>query len=147
MVGEGCHFIDLARYLAGCCISNFKVQSIGRSYGLEVSDDKFTVNLAFEDGSFASINYLANGHKGFPKERVEIFTAGRILQLDNFRVLKGWGWTNFKSMRLWRQNKGQVECVKEFIRAVKGLAPVPIPKEEVFEISRLSIEIAVALRS
>ena len=142
MVGEGCHFIDLARYLIGYRISSFQVQSIGRTYDLEISPDKFTVNLAFEDGSFASINYLANGHKSFPKERVEIFTSGRVLQLDNFLILKGWGWAKFNSMRLWRQNKGQVECVNEFVRAVKGLAPVPIPKEEIFEISRISIEIA-----
>lgn len=146
MIGEGCHFIDLARHLVGHSISNFNVQSIGRTNSFEVSDDKFTVNLAFEDGSFASVNYLANGHRGFPKERVEIFTAGRVLQLDNYRILRGWGWPNFKSMRLWRQNKGQVECVKEFVRAVRGLAPVPIAKEEVFEISRLSIQIAEALR-
>jgi len=50
-------------------------------------------------------------------------------------------------MRLWRQNKGQVECVNEFVRAIKGLAPAPIPKDEIFEVSRLSIEIAQALRN
>lgn len=146
MVGEGCHFVDLARHLVGCPISDFNVQSLGAQNSVEVSDDKFTVNLAFEDGSFASINYLANGHKGFPKERVEVFTAGRVLQLDNFRILKGWGWPNFKYLRLWRQNKGQVNCVNGFVRAVQGFTRAPIPKEEIFEISRLSIQIAKALR-
>ena len=147
MVGEGCHFIDLARFLVGSRISNFQVQSVGKAICYKVSDDKCTVNLSFEDGSFAVINYLANGHKSFPKERSEVFTAGRILQLDNFRILKGWGWGGFKSMRLWRQNKGQVECVNEFVRAIKGLAPAPIPIDEIFEVSRFSIEIAQALRN
>jgi predicted dehydrogenase len=147
MIGEGCHFIDLARYLAGSRILNFQVQSVGGYSGIDVRDDKFTVNLAFEDGSFASINYLANGHTGFPKERVEVFTSGRVLQLDNFRVLRGWGWADFKSSRLWRQNKGQLACVDQFVRAVKGLAPVPIARDEVLEISRFSIEIAEVLRS
>ena len=147
MIGEGCHFLDLARYLVGSKILNYQVQPIGRHPAVEVCDDKFTVNVAFEDGSFACINYLANGHKSFPKERIEVFTAGRVLQLNNFRVLKGWGWPKFKSMRLWRQDKGQAACVKAFIESVKGLAPVPIPREEIFEISQISIEIADSLKN
>lgn len=146
MVGEGCHFVDLARYLVGCKIINFRVQSLRETYKHKFNDDKFIVTLAFEDGSIASITYLANGHRGFPKERIEIFTAGRVLQLDNFRTLKGWGWAKFSSMRLWRQNKGQAECVEAFVKAVRGLAPAPISKNEIFEVSRLSIQIAEALR-
>lgn len=147
MIGEGCHFLDLARYFAGSKITEFQVQSIGRHPAIDVCNDKFTVNVAFEDGSFASINYLANGHKSFPKERIEVFTAGRILQLDNFRILKGWGWPKFNSHRLWRQDKGQQACVNAFVKSVKCSTPAPIPNEEIFEISRLSIEIAEALRN
>ena len=147
MVGECCHFIDLARYLTGSKIIRFQSQSIGLNSGVDIYDDKFTVSLSFEDGSFASINYLANGHSSFPKERVEVFSGGRVLQLNNFRILKGWGWSGFNSMRLWRQDKGQSKCVDEFINAIKGLAPVPIPRDEIFEISRISIEIANQLRA
>ena len=87
------------------------------------------------------------GIRAFPKKRIEVFTAGRVLQLNNFRVLKGWGWPKFKSMRLWRQDKGQAACVKAFIDSVKGLAPVPIPREEIFEINQISIEIADSLKN
>lgn len=146
MVGEGCHFIDLARYLAGSSISTYNVQSIGRSDAIKVRDDKFCVTLGFKNGSFASINYLANGHKSFPKERVEIFSSGRVLRLDNFRVLKGWGWSNFRAMRLWRQDKGQTACAKAFMAAIKGDAPAPISRQEIFEVSRISIEIAQILK-
>jgi hypothetical protein len=44
-----------------------------------------TIQLAFADGSLGTIHYFANGSKSFPKERLEIFAAGRVLQLDNFR--------------------------------------------------------------
>lgn len=146
VIGEACHFIDLARHLVGSSICSYNAQSIGASPYIKVRDDKFTLNLAFADGSFASINYLANGHKGFPKERVEVFTANRVLQLDNFRHLKGWGWPDFKSMRLWRQDKGQIACVRSFMKAVTRDGPAPIPREEIFEVSKVSIEIARALR-
>ena len=55
-------------------------------------EDQATISLRFADGSMAVVAYLANGHRGFPKERVEVFSGGRVLQLDNFRVLRGFGW-------------------------------------------------------
>lgn len=146
IIGEGCHFIDLARYLVGSPISAFHTQSIGANSNITVRDDKISINLGFENGSFASINYLANGHKSFPKERVEIFTSGKVLQLSNFLLLKGWGWSNFKRMRLLRQDKGQKACAKAFMDAVRKNSAPPISREEIFEVSRTSIEIADMFR-
>lgn len=146
IVGEACHFIDLARHLTGSPIISHQVQAIGKSSGMFILEDKATINLAFEDGSFASIHYLANGHKGYPKERVEVFTSGRILQLENFKKLRGWGWSNFKSMSILRQDKGQKKCAEEFMKAVQENLPCPIDKEEIFEVSRVSIEVAEDLR-
>ena len=50
------------------------------------------ITLGFADGSFGTVHYLANGGASFPKERIEVFVAGRVLQLDNFRKLKGYNW-------------------------------------------------------
>ena len=102
--------------------------------------------LSFSDGSFAAIHYLANGSKGFPKERVEVFVAGKILQLNNFRSMKGWGWSNFSSMKLWRQDKGQLCCTSAFINSLQVDREPLIPKDEILEVARVSIEIAEAAR-
>jgi hypothetical protein len=88
------------------------------------------------------VHYFANGTKAFPKERLEIFAAGRILQLDNFRKLTGFGWPSFKKMNLWRQDKGQKACAKAFLDAVSKGGAAPISIEEILEVSRVSIEIA-----
>ena len=77
---------------------------------------------------------------------MEIFSSGRVLQLDNFRSLKGWGWSDFRSMRLWRQDKGQKACAKAFMDAVRKKVPTPISQQELFEVSKISIEIANMLR-
>ena len=142
IIGEACHFIDLARHLVDSPISNHYVQLLGANDASREKNDKVTMSLAFDDGSFAAIHYLANGHKSFPKERVEVFVDGRVLQLDNFLKLRGWGWKNFKSMRLWRQDKGQRACVAAFLKALRGKAPTPIDREQLFEVSRVSIEVA-----
>lgn len=141
VVGEACHFIDLLRHLAGASISAVQVSTLGPTSG-QVRDDKISIWLAFADGSIGTVHYFANGHKGFPKERLEVFCAGRILQLDNFRRLRGWGWPGFSSHRLWRQDKGQQECVKAFLAATKGEAPAPIPFDELVEVSRATLEAA-----
>ena len=94
IVGEACHFIDLLRFLAGEPDLDARlVGAAARSGAGPV--DSVTITLAFADGSIGTIHYLANGHSSFPKERLEVFCAGRVLQLDNFRRLRGYGWPGF----------------------------------------------------
>jgi predicted dehydrogenase len=146
IVGEGCHFIDLMRFLIGHSITSHQAVMIGAVPGVEVRDDKVSINLSFADGSFGTIHYLANGGKAFPKERIEVFCGNAVLQMDNYRVLRGYGWKGFKKMKLFKQDKGQVACTKAFIEAIKSGKPSPIPYEEVMESSRVSIEVAESLR-
>lgn len=146
IIGEACHFIDLLRDLADSPIVQTQVTGIGPIPGLALREDKASFTLGFADGSFGTVHYLANGHKSFPKERLEVFAGGRVLQLDNFRVLRGYGWPKFKQMRLWRQDKGQRACASEFLRAVECGAPAPIPFEEIAEVTRTSFDIAAQLR-
>ncbi len=145
IVGEGCHFIDLLRHLAGSPIASYHAVALGRHPALEIAADKATITLQFADGSIGTIHYLANGDKGFPKERLEVFCAGRVLQLDNFRKLRGWGWSGFSKMNLWRQDKGQNACARAFVDAVKEGGPGPIPLNELIEVSRVSIEVQQAV--
>jgi len=105
-----------------------------------------TLQLAFADGSIGTVHYLANGSKAFPKERLEVFCAGRVLQLDNFRRLHGFGWPGFGKMNLWRQDKGQRACAAAFVRAIQAGGPAPIPFDEIVEVSRLSIELSAVVQ-
>jgi predicted dehydrogenase len=111
----------------------------------ELQDDKVSIMLTFADGSFGTIHYMANGGKHFPKERVEIFCAGAVLQMDNYRVLKGFGWTGFNKLRLYKQDKGQEACALNFINAIRENSSTPIAFEELMEVSRVTIEIANSL--
>jgi predicted dehydrogenase/threonine dehydrogenase-like Zn-dependent dehydrogenase len=145
IIGEACHFIDLMRFLAGSPIVSVQARRMGDSPGVVITEDKASITLGFEDGSFGTILYLANGAASFPKERVEVFTAGRVLQLDNFRKLKGYGWPGFNKMNLWKQDKGQNACAAAFLQAVQAGAPA-IPPDEIFEVARVTIEVATLLR-
>ena len=140
IIGEGCHFIDYLRFFTGSPIVAVTAKRIGDGAGCSVQDDKMTITLKFEDGSLGTVHYFANGSKKFPKERVEIFSEGRILTLDNFRVLKGYQWPGFRKKRLWRQNKGHVREISEFIYTIEhGRNPL-IPWEELEEVTRATFE-------
>ncbi len=141
LLGEGCHFFDLLRFLAGAPVESFQVARMAAE-----SPDTVSVTLRFADGSLGTVLYLANGSKAFPKERLEVFAAGRVLQLDNFRRLEGYGWPGFRKMNLWRQDKGQRACAAAFVNAMATGGPSPIPLAELLEVARLSIRIEEALR-
>lgn len=147
IIGEACHHIDLMRFLAGAPIISVFARRIGEAPGLAVTEDKAVIVLGFEDGSFGTVNYLANGARDFPKERIEVFCAGRVLQIDNFRSLTGYGWPGFRRMRGWTQDKGQDACAAAFLNAITHGRPSPIPPTEIFEVARASIEAARLLRA
>jgi predicted dehydrogenase len=145
IIGEACHFIDLMRHLVGKPIVSVQARRMGESSGAMVTEDKASIVLGFEDGSFGTIMYLANGAASFPKERIEVFAAGRVLALDNFRKLRGFGWPGFGSMNLWKQDKGQKACAAAFLQALQT-GREAIPLDEVMEVARISIEVAEILR-
>ncbi len=140
IIGEACHFIDLLRFLAAAPISDHRILAMQSA-----TNDTATIQLAFADGSLGTIHYFANGSKSFPKERLEIFAAGRVLQLDNFRRLTGHGWPGFSKMNLWRQDKGQQACAAAFIKTLQQGGQAPIPLAEILEVSRVAIELAAGL--
>ncbi|MDH4980677.1 bi-domain-containing oxidoreductase [Hyphomicrobium sp. D-2] len=142
IIGEACHFIDLLRFLADASITAQHATIMATPTG-----DTATLTLAFDDGSIGAIHYFANGSKAFPKERLEIFAGGRILQLDNFRKLRGYGWPGFKTMKLWRQDKGQATCAAAFVDAIQHGGTAPIPFAELVEVSRVTIALAGEVRS
>jgi len=139
IIGEGCHFVDLLRFLADSPIVAQHSAFLAAATG-----DTATIQLEFADGSIGTVHYLANGSKRFPKERLELFAAGRVLQLDNFRRLTGFGWPGFSGMRTFRQDKGQSALAAAFLAAVEGRAPDPIPFDQLIEVGRVTIAAAQA---
>lgn len=137
-IGEGCHFVDLARFLVGAPIASGETRALPGPSGAP-SQELLVATLAFSDGSLATIQYLANGHKSFPKERVEVLCDGKVLVLDNFRALHGLGWSGFDREKLWRQDKGHAACLRGFVDAARGKSPPPISMDELFEVSEWTL--------
>jgi predicted dehydrogenase len=140
IIGEACHMIDLLRYLVGVPIIEVNARMLGGPASVNQREDKMTITLSFADGSLGTIHYFANGSKRFPKERVEVFSEGRILQLDNFRALRGFEWPGFSSRRLTRQDKGHQNEIRAFLDGIQSGKPDLISWDELEEVSRASFK-------
>lgn len=145
IIGEACHYIDLMRYLIGDKIISIQGRRLGAASSVVQTEDTAALTIGFADGSFGTIHYLANGSNAFPKERIEIFAAGSILQIDNFIHMIGFGWPGFKKMNLWWQDKGQNACVDAFIRSLRQGTAAPIPFDELIEVAQATIQAATIL--
>ena len=113
IVGEACHFFDLMNYFTSSEIS----EVFASASGSDPFDRNMTIHLKFKNGCDGVIHYLTNGHRSYPKETIEIYSQGKILVLDNFRKLTGYGYKNFSSMS-GKQNKGHDELIAGIIHVI-----------------------------
>ena len=136
IIGEGCHFIDLLAFLAGSLVTSVAACKMGK--GVAVREDKMSIVLGFADGSVGTVNYFGNGPKSYPKEMIEVFSDGRVLRMDNFRRLSGYGFSGFKKFKTSRQDKGHNAEFAAFVdRIVAGGEPL-IPLDELVNVTQAS---------
>ena len=121
LIGEVCHFIDYACFLA----------------------DALPVSI---DGASAGIDYLSGGDGSLAKERIEIHRSGLSIVIDDFRsaVLHRGG---KRARKRWKgRDKGHQAEVRAFLEAVGSGAPTPIPEEESLRSTALTLAAAMSLR-
>jgi predicted dehydrogenase/threonine dehydrogenase-like Zn-dependent dehydrogenase len=146
IIGEGCHFVDFLTYLVDQSPQSVSAQALpddGR-----YREDNAILTFTFPNGSLGTVSYLANGDKAFPKERVEVFTGGRVAVLDDFRTLEMVrdGRREVIRSRL-RQDKGHRAEWQAFSTAIRSGGLPPIPYTQIFGVTRATFAAVEALRT
>lgn len=143
IIGEACHFIDLCSFLAGSKVTSVCMNAMGENP--QENTDNVSILLKYANGSNAVINYFANGSKAYSKERVEVFSQERILILDNWRELKGYGFKGFSSMKsgMDKGHKAQFSLLNDRIKT--GGAPL-IPFESIENTTKASFACISSLK-
>jgi predicted dehydrogenase/threonine dehydrogenase-like Zn-dependent dehydrogenase len=119
IVGEVCHFVDLASCLAGAAPTRVFAAGAAPNKPPLLTDD-LAVTLAFADGSVAAIVYTAAGDTAYPKERIEVFCAGRVLVIDDFKVLRVTQDGRTRTTRLQQADKGHAAEMRAFLDLASG---------------------------
>ena len=143
LLGEACHFIDLARFLVAEPIAVVSAEAAQVTDG---ACDDATIALRFADGSIANIVYTARGNTGASKERIEAHAGGASYILESFQSLKVMG-DNRTAPWKGRQDKGFKAAIAAFIAAVTAGGPVPVDEAELIETSAATIAVLHSLRT
>lgn len=144
IIGEACHFMDLAVFLTGSLIKTVSMSSLGDNF--DASTDNAILTLKFENGAQAVVNYFSNGSKSYSKERVELYSQNKTLVIDNFREIIGYGFKGFKKMKS-KQDKGHFEQFKRYFEFIKNGGSPLIPFEELINVSKASFAAIESLKS
>jgi len=147
IIGEACHAMDLATYLAGSPVVRVFAESISGDDAPAIRDDQCFITLRHANGSVSNVAYLAGGDKAFPKERVEVFGGGLVGIIDDFRVAETWSRGKRKVVWKGRRDKGHKAELEAFIQAVVSGGNAPISWTEIRSTTLASILAVHSLRA
>lgn len=148
IIGEACHYIDLVTCLTGSLVKSVFMQAMGENP--RETTDNASIILKYGNGSLGVVNYFANGHKSYSKERIELYYQGKNLVLDNFRKLYGYGYDgSLLSDRIMKtkQDKGHGEQFKRLVKNWETGGPALIPFSEIINSTKATFSALDSLRA
>jgi polar amino acid transport system substrate-binding protein len=143
IIGEACHFIDLAMFLSGGRIKTVFAREMRDPHELS---NTVVINLEFENGSVASISYLSNGSKRLPKEYVEVFCGGSTAVIDDFKTLTVYS-NSVRKHKFKGQDKGHSEQLRRFLEGVRNGTECPISFEDSYTSMLATFKVLESIRS
>jgi predicted dehydrogenase len=145
LLGEGCHFIDLACFFAASAPVQVSARALDEGLR-EGSSQDFSIEIQFENGATASIFYVSGGDGSLAKERIEIHRSGTSVVIDDFRAASLHRAGKRRSKKWAGRDKGHRAEVRAFLEAVRTGAPTPIPEEESLLSTALTLAAARSIR-
>ncbi|WP_236976862.1 bi-domain-containing oxidoreductase [Membranihabitans maritimus] len=144
IIGEACHFIDLISFLTGSKVVEVCMNAMGKNP--QENTDNASILLKYENGSTGVVNYFANGSKSYSKERVEVYSQERTLILDNWRILKGYGFKGFRKMKS-KIDKGHKAQFKLLVDQINKQKEALIPFDSLVNTTKASFAAIESLKS
>lgn len=143
IIGEVCHFVDLAGFIAGSKVSCLNAFVLDSNPSL---NDTVTINIAYQNGSLANISYYSNGNKNVPKERIEVFTDSVVYLIDDFKKILIYSEKGLKQIKLKNQDKGHAKQFELICDALSSEKQFPISFDEIYHSSFVTLEIIRSLK-
>lgn len=139
IIGEGCHFVDLACTLCGSLPVQVTAFGLAKKNISPLLNDNVCFIMQMADGSVASISYCADGSKALTKEYIEIHGGGRSAIIDDWRTVTLFdGDTGTHKSKVAAQDKGQTAMLAAWIAALISGKPA-ISARELLSVSAATI--------
>lgn len=88
VIGEVCHFIDSIQYATSSLPIRVYAETISSSNAQVANEDNIAITIKMRDGSVATLLYTSIGHKGIPRERIEVFGNNQGYIIDNYTSME-----------------------------------------------------------
>ncbi len=146
IVGEVCHFIDTCSFLAGSLVKSVMAFVVRKDDQSIPDEDNVSILLTYDNGSTATITYVAYGNKSMPKEYIEVFANGIAMQMNDFRKLTIYKGSRKQKFSSANQDKGFQAEFAAFAEAVKN-GKLAIPFESLYNTTLATFKIREAIRT
>lgn len=143
IIGEACHLIDLITFFTGSLVEEVVMSAMGTDP--RENTDNAVITIKYKNGSQGVINYFANGSKAYSKERVEVYSEGRTIVIDNYRKMKCYGFS--KSGMSSSQDKGHKNQFELFLKKIQQGEKVLIPASEILNTSYAALAALESLKT
>lgn len=139
-IGEACHIYDVFNFLTGAKAVSVSASSIQPNGSYYSAKDNFIATITYDDGSVANLIYTAAGSKEYPKETMDVFFDGKMIILDDYKSMKGYG-VKLAAIETKGSEKGQFEEIEAFGKAIKAGREEPIPLWQQFQAMQIAFAV------
>ncbi|MBK86633.1 MAG: dehydrogenase [Flavobacteriaceae bacterium] len=143
IIGEACHYLDLMVFLSGSKIKSVCMNALGANPS--ENTDNASILVKMENGSTGVVNYFSNGPKSYPKERLEVFSHGKVLTIDNFIKTSGFGVKGFSKLKT-KLDKGHKAQFAKITERLKQGSVELIPYDELINVTKASFAAIQSLK-
>jgi predicted dehydrogenase/threonine dehydrogenase-like Zn-dependent dehydrogenase len=139
IIGEVCHFIDFMQFFAGADPVKVFAESVSSQNSKITDADNIAITVKFNNGTVGNLLYSANGDKGLPKERFEIFGGNKVFIIDDFR--NGTLYKNNKVKTFKNTGKGHKQEIESFFSSLNNGTALPVTFESMCYTTRTTFRI------
>jgi len=145
IIGEACHIFDLFNYFVDVEINSISVNSINQKTKNVSSRDNLIVTLKYKEGSICTLTYTALGDKSYPKETLEIYFDNKIITMNDYKELRGYG-IKMANINSKFSEKGHYEELIIFSQAIKDGTNYPIPLWQIEQATQIGFSVEEGIK-
>lgn len=119
VIGEACHFVDLMYWLLGSEPLSVSAYCLPTGKKHPIGENNLVASFLFEDGSIGNLTYCTVGNNSSGGERVEAFSQGLAIIVEDFKRLESYGLLMRRRSKRW-PDKGYKAQMESFLAGVRN---------------------------
>ena len=139
-IGEACHIYDIFNFLTGADVVSVSAAAITPQSKYWAKNDNFVATVTYSDGSVCSLTYTAMGNKACSKEKMDIYSDGKVISMDDYKTLEVTGSKN-KNWNSKVMQKGQYEELQELSNTLLKNSAWPVSFDQQISATKVSFEV------